>query len=93
MSNGDYDAINETSYIAIQQNIVELKSIITTTHDAYQINFGDKDFIGDLLGFPSVILMIGSSPSSQSNLQAVGQFFLILSIKTNIFFHRNVIFQ
>src|SRR5882757_1554854 len=57
--NGDYDTINNESYINIIGNTAEFKSIVVIKNDVYKVNFGGKYTIGKLLGFTGVILNSG----------------------------------
>ncbi len=57
VNNGDYDTINNETFI----NIIglTLHTIVIIKHDRYKVDFGGRYSIGSLLGFPSVILNEG----------------------------------
>jgi len=57
--NGDYDLINDESYINIEPNVAELESILIIKNPKYKVSFGGKNNIGKLLGFPAVIYDAG----------------------------------
>ena len=61
-NNGDYDAINNESYINVL--IFSSRIIVIIKNDRYKVDFGGRKSIGKLLGFPSIILDEGYHKSS-----------------------------